>query len=179
MKERSKFNKVSLDKYVFSMQRTLPKSNPIARALCSFRAQKARCTNKGQIDYKHYGGKGVCVSYGKDDFVNWWLKEMLKYPKGTKLTVDRVDTAGNYCFDNIQLIPWKENVRKSNYERAQLVDVYDIKTGLFVKTCRGAAEAGRFGGMGCSNVLLHMNVKTTTARLKRIKFTYRKHGDTF
>jgi len=94
-----------------------PKESFQYKAYTSVRGQRERCDNPNNKAYKHYGAKGIRVEYTNDEFVEWWEKEAAKYPPGTKLTVDRIDTNKNYCFENIQLIPWAENVRKSNSSR--------------------------------------------------------------
>jgi predicted SnoaL-like aldol condensation-catalyzing enzyme len=172
-------NPRSPDKYVFSMQRKLQKNNPIARALTSFRAQLARCTNRNNFDFKHYGGKGIKVIYDKDAFVDYWVSESKKYPVGTKLTVDRKNTDGNYSFGNIQIIPWVENVCKSNYERAQKIDVYRFSDGCFVETITGLGGAFRLYGATTCYVNGHMKKRHKSPPRGSKMYTFRKHGDTF
>lgn len=85
---------------------------------------KQRCSNKKLREYKYYGGKGirVCRSWQKDYliFKSWALTN--GYQQG--LTIDRIDSNGDYCPENCQWIPRIENIRKANRERwNKLVEV--------------------------------------------------------
>jgi hypothetical protein len=133
-----------------------PKESFQYKAYTSVRGQRERCDNPNNKAYKHYGAKGIKVEYTNDEFVEWWEKEAAKYSPGTKLTVDRIDTNKNYCFENIQLIPWAENVRKSNSSRISRyfailnwdnLEIIDIVTSMkMVK---------EFTGMSIPTILKH------------------------
>lgn len=67
---------------------------------CTWKNMKKRCNNPNTSEYKNYGGRGisVCESWSNNfqEFYNWainsgWSKE---------LTIDRIDTNGNYCPEN-------------------------------------------------------------------------------
>lgn len=63
-----------------------------------------RCTDSKRKGYENYGGRGIsiCEQWMKDptDFINVCLKKGWK--KG--LTIDRIDTDGNYEPDNIRFV---------------------------------------------------------------------------
>lgn len=52
-----------------------------------------RCRNKTRADYKYYGGRGIIVCDRWGDFKNF-LDDMGERPPG--MTIDRIDTYGNY-----------------------------------------------------------------------------------
>ena len=66
----------------------------------TWKNMKRRCNNPNASEYENYGGKGICVcedwSSNFQSFYDWsidngWSKE---------LTIDRIDTNGNYCPEN-------------------------------------------------------------------------------
>ena len=66
----------------------------------TWKNMKKRCNNPNASEYNNYGGRGICVcedwSNNFQNFYDWavnngWSKE---------LTIDRIDTNGNYCPEN-------------------------------------------------------------------------------
>jgi hypothetical protein len=60
---------------------------------------RERCLNKKSFGYKYYGAKGVTICKEWDDFLvffKWSIEN--GYEKG--LTIDRINTYGNYTPDN-------------------------------------------------------------------------------
>lgn len=64
---------------------------------CSWQSMRTRCKNMYSSDYPRYGGRGIVVDPAWDDF-GQFLTDMDHRPEG--MTLDRVDTDGNYCKDN-------------------------------------------------------------------------------
>lgn len=93
---------------------------------------KQRCYNPKAPGYHNYGGKGVrmCDEWLADYnvFKVWSLEH--GYIPDVGLSIDRIDSNGNYCPQNCQWIPLGENSAKSNYGRqmshTKLLDVYAI-----------------------------------------------------
>jgi hypothetical protein len=56
-----------------------------------------RCTNPNRIEYPHYGGRGITVCERWLSFENF-LEDMGLRPMG--LTLDRINTNGDYMLDN-------------------------------------------------------------------------------
>lgn len=72
---------------------------------------KARCYNEKDKDYKDYGGRGikVCKEWLEDaqKFVDWSITHGFK----EELTLDRINTNGDYCPENCRWITNKEQQR--------------------------------------------------------------------
>lgn len=82
-----------------------------------WRGMKTRCYNSNDKDYKYYGKKGIGVcKRWKDNYLtfkNWALAN--GYKPG--LTIDRIDSEGNYEPHNCQWITNAENARKAQLEK--------------------------------------------------------------
>lgn len=93
---------------------------------------KQRCYNPKTPGFEYYGGKGVkmCEEWLEDYdvFRDWSLSH--GYIPNTSLSIDRIDSNGDYCPENCQWIPLGENSARSNYGRQQvftkMTDVYAI-----------------------------------------------------
>lgn len=74
---------------------------------------KDRCFNENSKDYCWYGGKGIsiCEEWLRNpkSFEEW----ALTHGYSNDLTIDRIDSNKNYCPENCQWIPLKENTRKA------------------------------------------------------------------
>lgn len=78
---------------------------------------KKRCNNPNHMHYKYYGGKGVkvCAEWETsfEPFRDWALSNGYR----DDLTIDRIDSSGDYTPNNCQWITGAENTRKANFER--------------------------------------------------------------
>lgn len=83
----------------------------------TYRRMLDRCLNPTSISYKSYGARGirVCEEWLKDKnaFYNWALEN--GWTQG--LTIDRIDTDGNYEPSNCRWVTRSENIAKKNRER--------------------------------------------------------------
>lgn len=89
-----------------------------------------RCTNKNAINYNRYGGKGitVCDEWLNDfrTFLAWAnsqnyndAAERSKERKD-RLTLDRIDSSGNYCPENCRWTTYEQQVKnRSNTIRLE------------------------------------------------------------
>lgn len=76
-----------------------------------WQSMKTRCYNNKHRYYKDYGGRGVTIcDEWKNDFKafhDWAIRN--GYKKG--LTIDRIDSDGNYCLDNCRWATKKVQTR--------------------------------------------------------------------
>jgi hypothetical protein len=76
-----------------------------------YQAMKQRCENPNNINYKHYGGRGikVCEQWLSSliVFYNWAIEN--GYEEG--LSIDRINVNGNYEPDNCQWVKMKIQTR--------------------------------------------------------------------
>lgn len=70
-------------------------------------AMRQRCRNKNNKDYKYYGERCISVCNDWDDFLNFKVWAIsVGYKEG--LTIDRIDTYGNYEPSNCRWITIQE-----------------------------------------------------------------------
>ena len=77
----------------------------------SFSCMKERCLNPKHKKYEYYGGRGITVCerwLGKNGWKNF-LEDMGKRPEG--MTIDRIDTNGNYEPSNCKWSTMKQQNR--------------------------------------------------------------------
>lgn len=124
------------------------KMSPEARqGYLSWKAQRSKCRNKNNKDYKYYGGKGVQIQYSSRDFVSWWLTNLAKRKSWDTPTVGRIDHNGHYCFENIEM---QERVENSTERMNRLgpyrvdIEVAVYKNGKFLARFSSYNEAAEF-----------------------------------
>lgn len=91
---------------------------------------KQRCKNTNNPNYPEYGGKGIliCEEWDSDykNFEDWSLSN--GYSDG--LTIDRINSDGNYCPNNCRWISLSENSSRANIGRhknkTKLINPYAI-----------------------------------------------------
>lgn len=77
---------------------------------------RVRCYSHISKVYKSYGNKGIKICKEWDNYINFKNWAILAgYQEG--LSIDRIDTKGNYTPENCQWIPRGENTAKSNKYR--------------------------------------------------------------
>lgn len=82
----------------------------------TWQGMKKRCENPNCDGYRWYGQKGVKVCDEWHDsrvFIEWM------YANGWEpgLTIDRIDSNGDYCPENCRIITKSENSKRANRER--------------------------------------------------------------
>lgn len=90
-----------------------------------WRGMKERCFRKENISYPFYGGRGitVCKEWAKSfiAFRGWALKNGY----AENLSIDRMDSNGNYCPENCR---WVTAKQQSNNTRRNVFITYKGKT---------------------------------------------------
>lgn len=96
----------------------------------TWKNMKKRCNYPSASEYKNYGGRGICV-YGEwsnsfQSFYDWainngWSRE---------LTIDRIDTNGNYCPENCRwsTVETQMNNMTKNHYIEYNGDTYTLST---------------------------------------------------
>lgn len=74
---------------------------------------RQRCENKNRSSYPLYGGKGICVCEEWNDF-STFKKWALSHGYNDSLSIDRIDSSGNYAPENCRWITLSENVARAN-----------------------------------------------------------------
>jgi hypothetical protein len=79
--------------------------NKWTRTYSAWKNMKSRCSCKSRPDFKFYGGRGISFVKKWRKFENF-IEDMGDCPKG--LTLDRINTNGNYSKKNCRWIPQEE-----------------------------------------------------------------------
>ena len=82
----------------------------------TWRGMKKRCFNPKNSAYYLYGGKGITVCPEWLDFevfAKWAVENGYLH----NLTIDRIDSSGDYCPSNCQWLTRAENTRKATTKR--------------------------------------------------------------
>lgn len=94
---------------------------------------KERCYNHNNVNYKHYGGRGIkmCGEWKNDfmTFYNWAIKNGYN----DKLTIDRIDVNGNYEPNNCRLVDYDT---QNNNRRNTVLLTCNGKTQSVSQWCR-------------------------------------------
>lgn len=103
---------------------------------------RRRCYDKRLKHYPNYGGKGIKVC---DDWQNSFLnfyEDMGKCPQ--EMTLDRIDSNGNYCKDNCRWATMKEQARNRStnhyleaFGKKQTIVAWSEETGIPWETIYG------------------------------------------
>lgn len=112
-------------------------------------SMRDRCNNPNNINFKHYGGRGISVCNEWNDF-NVFKNDMGYKPiDGNKYTLERIDVNGNYCKENCKWATYIEQANNRRNNRAKYTidnkeysirDIIDI-TGLSYESIRDRIEA--------------------------------------
>lgn len=95
-------------------------------------SMRSRCENKNDAAYQNYGGRGISV-FGKwkdpQEFISWAIAS--GYRDG--LTLDRIDTDGDYCPENCRWATWDE---QQNNRRNNTVFAFNGETKTLAQWCK-------------------------------------------
>jgi len=136
-----------------------------------YRIQKLVSRNRGHIRPQYTKRELIEWCYNQPNidtlFNNW---EESGYKKDLIPSIDRLDDYKGYSFDNIRLVTWAENYKKSHSDRKtgknnknnRAVLQYDLN-GNFIKEYYSAAQAFRDTGIGQSSISVVCRGKSKAA----------------
>ena len=108
-----------------------------------------RCNRKNDKEYKHYGGKGIKVCDEWQNNFEAFMKWALSNGYDDTLTIDRIDTSGNYEPQNCRWITRKEqnnnmtsNVRLTHNGATHNLSEWSEITGIKYPTLQGRVKRG-------------------------------------
>lgn len=109
------------------------KNTRLHRTWCSM---KRRCYNPNAAYYNLYGGRGIKVCNEWQEYLNFkeWA---LNNGYTDNLTIDRIDSNGNYEPDNCRWVDWKvqqNNRRNNKYFEGKSFEEISKETGIKIKT---------------------------------------------
>ena len=133
---------------------------------------KARCTNKNNLDYKWYGGRGIKCLITEDEIKELWYRD--KAYNMTKPTIDRKENNGNYEFSNCRFIEQSDNSIERNLRCSKKPIIQYGKQGQYVCEWASVGEASKFYDCHISNISNVLIGKNQTAcgfkwRYKNVK----------
>ena len=103
--------------------------------------------------------------YTAREFVTWWLRERDNFPASTKVTVNRLDPMGDYCFENIEMVPWSENVAEANARtKITSVESFDLSSGKTIEQFPSCKAAGAFYGKRISFIYQRAKLGVTSPK---------------
>lgn len=92
---------------------------------------RQRCSNPNIGKYDRYGGRGITVCKEWDNFEPFLEWSMLNGYSDT-LTIDRIDSNGNYCPENCR---WATLKQQANNKRSNVIEEYCGVTGTRSEIC--------------------------------------------
>ena len=83
----------------------------------TFYCAKRRCEDSKDISYQYYGGRGIKFEMTKNEVYKLWLRD-----KGYNLdrpSIDRINSVGNYTWENCRFIEHIDNCRQGARRAAE------------------------------------------------------------
>lgn len=91
-----------------------------------WQGMRQRCNNPNDKNYEQYGGRGikVCAEWdnGSEAFIKWSLQNGY----ADNLSIDRIDTNGNYCPDNCRWATSTEQIRNRRMQKSNKTGVNGV-----------------------------------------------------
>ena len=125
----------------------LIKGHQKTRLYRTWRHMKERCLNPNNNRYSLYGGRGitVCEEWARsfNSFFEWAIENGYE----ENLTIDRIDTNGNYCPENCR---WADSLFQQNNKRSNRRITFNGET-------KTIAEWSRITGIKSRTLLYRLN----------------------
>ena len=122
---------------------------------------KQRCTNPNHDRYSSYGGKGILFQLSLPEVKELYIRDNAKNMKLPSL--DRINTYGNYTFDNCRFIEFDENNKRAKRKTGRTKIVQYSLDGRKIKEFNGGKEVERMLNINASNISQCLTGKQKTA----------------
>ena len=120
-----------------------------------------RCNNINHPDYKNYGNKGIQMNLTVQEIKDLWFRD--KAYNLNWASIDRINSEGNYEYENCRFIEMSENSYRMNKERNMFsIFQYDLDDN-FIKEWNSQAKASKKLKIDQGNISRCVNGKTKTA----------------
>lgn len=127
-----------------------------------YMSMKKRCYTKTASGYKNYGGKGikVCDEWRNDflTFGKWAIENGYFYDNELQrrdvMSIDRIDSAKDYCPENCRIIPLSENSARASrgaiftIERREKISASNTGKKRTAETKKKLSDAHKGKGLG-------------------------------
>ena len=117
------------------------------RLFSIWKSMLTRCLNPNNKSYKYYGGKGVSVCDEWKNNFQAFYDWAISHGYTDNLTLDRMDSIGNYCPQNCRWVTMKEqNENKSNNRKISALgetltlSQWSQKTGINITTLKSRID---------------------------------------
>lgn len=135
----------------------------------AWQSMKIRCTDKNDVNYHNYGGRGikVCQEW-LDDFMNFYNWSIANgYKENQKLSIDRIDNNKGYCPENCR---WTDVKTQARNRRTNVNVTYKGKTQCI---SAWAEELGIEQGLLRNRLTKqHLSIEEAIAKEKYPTYTY-------
>jgi hypothetical protein len=101
---------------------------------------RRRCNNNKASDYKWYGGRGIKCLITVEELKELWFRDKAYNMK--RPSIDRIDSDGNYEYNNCRFIEMNDNIQERNNRFSKCIIQYDLE-GIFIREWDSVKEAER------------------------------------
>ena len=126
-----------------------------------FNSMKERCYNTNRKDYNNWGGKGIKICDKWIENPKTFERWALDNGYNDKLTIDRIDSNGDYCPENCRWITLEDNAKYKSTTR--IIDVNgELHTG------RDWSKILGFGPNTINRYIRNYGIENTTKFIGRV-----------
>lgn len=95
-------------------------------------AMLRRCTNTKDVNYKHYGGRGITVCEEWKEYINFY-NWAINNNYSEKLTLDRINNNESYCPNNCRWVTMKVQANNKRNNRILVVNGISMNLNQWAK----------------------------------------------